>query len=54
MPYTIGTLGPQPVDCAGSFGPWLEVNVSLWRREFTVTQQPAHGGKSCAVVVNGG
>ncbi len=44
----------DPVDCAGSYGPWVQVNAGLWRREFTVTQQPANGGKSCAVVVNGG
>jgi hypothetical protein len=44
----------DPVDCAGTFGPWVQVNANLWRREFTVTQQPANGGKSCALVVQEG
>ncbi len=48
-----GGPGPQPVDCAGVKS-WLEFSPGLWHQVFTVTQQPANGGKSCAVVVNGG
>jgi hypothetical protein len=55
-----GTVPPPPppppptaIDCAGTWGV-QELSAGKWIRVFTVTTQPANGGKSCAVVAAGG
>lgn len=53
-PTDVCGMPPPPVDCAGVKGTPVQQSATLWLIPFTVTTQPANGGKSCALVAGGG
>lgn len=57
-PFAVGTVTPppppDPIDCQIAWGTPVMTGTAAGLRPFTVTVQPANGGKSCVTVASGG